>query len=181
MHQILSVFALVLPEPSFGVLGCISAYVVSRLLGACAWQSCNTLKISSSVGVTYQTSAGPPTQRTAPLEKSVCCLQITTKHVTYAEKALMYVRAEGMIISFVSSLSAQLARMVWCVCVCWLTAETCTACSQSGEVSIPCRRRGEKRLVGCATPTVTCICTPASLSRTATEADDGWWIADGGW
>jgi hypothetical protein len=40
---------------------------VSRLLGSCTWRRACTLKISSSVGVTHITSAGPPMQRTAPL------------------------------------------------------------------------------------------------------------------
>ena len=67
MHQNPFVFALCLQEPSSGVLGCTSAEDVSKLEDACTWQSGCTLKISSSVGVTYQTRAGPPMQRKAPL------------------------------------------------------------------------------------------------------------------
>lgn len=61
-------FALSRQEPSFAVLGCNAAIGESTaLLRSCTWQWIGTLKISSSVGVTHMTNAGPPMQRIAPL------------------------------------------------------------------------------------------------------------------
>lgn len=113
MHRTPSVFALVLPEPSFAVLDCISAHDVSKLPGVCTWQRQAYLEDFFLCGRDIPDERWSAyAEDCTSLEKLVCCLRVATNHVTYAEKALMYVRADGMVISCVSSLDARQLRVV---------------------------------------------------------------------
>ena len=100
MHQIPFVAVLGWREPFSAGLDCIAeSCQSSRLaLGHPKGGENGTLKISSSVGVTHITSAGPPMQSTAPLQGVSGKFTAMAHHLTHAEMALMYARVDGMVL-----------------------------------------------------------------------------------